>query len=157
MPNPAPAQCNPSLPQPSTTLRRAAPCNPTHQIFMTNGIAEKAERNTTGRPSGLHISVSPVGMPRLRIMCFLPPAVQCAWIGWNRKWKNRPNGPHWPVWPFRPIVPFPVQQPPFPHYNGMGNDLFVDAAESASFPLPGTGKREGGKKFNLSITSNQGI
>ena len=30
--------------------------------------------------------------------------------------------------------------------NGMGNDLFVDAAESASFPLPGTGKREGGEK-----------
>ena len=30
--------------------------------------------------------------------------------------------------------------------NGLGNDLFVDAAESASFPLPGTGKREGGEK-----------
>ena len=30
--------------------------------------------------------------------------------------------------------------------NGMGSDLFVDAAESASFPLPGTGKREGGEK-----------
>ena len=29
----------------------------------------------------------------------------------------------------------------------MGNDLFVDAAESASFPLPGTGKREGGEKI----------
>ena len=28
----------------------------------------------------------------------------------------------------------------------MGNDLFDDAAESASFPLPGTGKREGGEK-----------
>ena len=27
----------------------------------------------------------------------------------------------------------------------MGNDPFVDAAESASFPLPGTGKREGGE------------
>ena len=31
-------------------------------------------------------------------------------------------------------------------YNGMGNDPFVDAAESAFFPLPGTRKREGGKK-----------
>ena len=30
--------------------------------------------------------------------------------------------------------------------NRMGNDPFVDAAESASFPLPGTGKREGGEK-----------
>ena len=28
----------------------------------------------------------------------------------------------------------------------MGNDPFVDAAESASFPLAGTGKREGGEK-----------
>ena len=28
----------------------------------------------------------------------------------------------------------------------MGNDLFVDAAESASFPLPSTGKREGCNK-----------
>ena len=28
----------------------------------------------------------------------------------------------------------------------MGNDPFVDAAESASFPLPGTGKRQGGEK-----------
>ena len=36
--------------------------------------------------------------------------------------------------------------------NGMGNDPFVDAAESASFPLPGTGKREGGKKTQPSIT-----
>ena len=33
-----------------------------------------------------------------------------------------------------------------PAYNGMGNDPFVDAAESASFPLPVTGKREGGEK-----------
>ena len=31
----------------------------------------------------------------------------------------------------------------------MGNDPFVDAAESVSFPLPGTGKREGGKKTQL--------
>ena len=31
-------------------------------------------------------------------------------------------------------------------YNGMGNDPFVGAAESASFPLPGTCKREGGEK-----------
>ena len=31
-------------------------------------------------------------------------------------------------------------------YNGMGNDPFVDAAESAFFLLPGTRKREGGKK-----------
>ena len=31
-------------------------------------------------------------------------------------------------------------------FNGMGNDPFVDAAESASFPLPRTGKREGGEK-----------
>ena len=30
--------------------------------------------------------------------------------------------------------------------NGMGKDPFVDAAESASFPLPGTSKREGGEK-----------
>ena len=30
--------------------------------------------------------------------------------------------------------------------NWMGNDPFVDAAESASFPLPGTGKWEGGEK-----------
>ena len=29
----------------------------------------------------------------------------------------------------------------------MGNDPFVDAAESASFPLPGTGKREGGENM----------
>ena len=29
----------------------------------------------------------------------------------------------------------------------MGNDPFVDAAESASFPLPGTGKREGDEKM----------
>ena len=29
----------------------------------------------------------------------------------------------------------------------MGNDPFVDAAESASFPLPGTSKREGGEKM----------
>ena len=36
--------------------------------------------------------------------------------------------------------------------NGMGKDLFVDAAESASFPLPGTGKREGGNKTQPSIT-----
>ena len=28
----------------------------------------------------------------------------------------------------------------------MGNDLFADAAESTSFPLPCTGKREGGEK-----------
>ena len=34
----------------------------------------------------------------------------------------------------------------FSAFNGMGNDPFVDAAESASFPLPGTGKREGGEK-----------
>jgi len=27
-----------------------------------------------------------------------------------------------------------------------GNDPFVDAAESASFPLPGTGRTEGGEK-----------
>ena len=31
--------------------------------------------------------------------------------------------------------------------NGMGNDPFVDAAESTSFHLPGTGKREGGEKM----------
>ena len=31
--------------------------------------------------------------------------------------------------------------------NGMGNDPFVEAAESASFPLPVTGKREGGEKM----------
>ena len=31
----------------------------------------------------------------------------------------------------------------------MGNDPFVDAAESASFRLPGTGKREGGEKTQL--------
>ena len=32
-------------------------------------------------------------------------------------------------------------------YNWMGNDPFVDAAESTSFPLPRTGKREeGGEK-----------
>ena len=37
-------------------------------------------------------------------------------------------------------------RPRFAVPNGMGNDLFVDAAESASFPLPGTGKREGGEK-----------
>ena len=30
--------------------------------------------------------------------------------------------------------------------SGMGNDPFVDAAEYTSFPLPGTGKREGGEK-----------
>ena len=35
----------------------------------------------------------------------------------------------------------------------MGNDTFVDAAESASFPLPGTGKREGGEKTQPSIAS----
>ena len=29
----------------------------------------------------------------------------------------------------------------------MGNDLFVDAAESASFPLPDARKREGGEKM----------
>ena len=29
----------------------------------------------------------------------------------------------------------------------MGNDPFVDVAESASFPLPLTGKREGGEKM----------
>ena len=28
----------------------------------------------------------------------------------------------------------------------MGNDPLVDPAESSSFPLPGTGKREGGEK-----------
>ena len=28
----------------------------------------------------------------------------------------------------------------------MGNDPFVDASESTSFPLPGTGKREGVEK-----------
>ena len=28
----------------------------------------------------------------------------------------------------------------------MGNDPFVDAAEFTAFPLPGTGKREGGGK-----------
>ena len=33
----------------------------------------------------------------------------------------------------------------------MGNDPFVDAAESASFPLPGTGKREGGEKTPPSL------
>ena len=44
-------------------------------------------------------------------------------------------------------------------YNGMGNDLFVDAAESASFPLPGTGKREGGGKTQplQRFTSHLGI
>ena len=31
----------------------------------------------------------------------------------------------------------------------MGNDPFVDAAESASFPLPNTGKREGSEKMQL--------
>ena len=35
----------------------------------------------------------------------------------------------------------------FVHCNGMGNDPFVDAAESASFPLPATGKREAGEKM----------
>ena len=43
--------------------------------------------------------------------------------------------------------------------NGLGNDLFVDAAESASFPLPGTGKREGGEKTQplQRFTSHLGI
>ena len=43
--------------------------------------------------------------------------------------------------------------------NGMGNDLFVDAAESASFPLPGTGKREGDEKTQplQCFTSHLGI
>jgi len=43
--------------------------------------------------------------------------------------------------------------------NRMGNDPFVDAAESASFPLPGTGKREGGKKMQPlhHISSHLGI
>ena len=40
------------------------------------------------------------------------------------------------------------------NYNGMGNDPFVDAAESASFPLPCTGKRSGGKKTQPLIISN---
>ena len=31
--------------------------------------------------------------------------------------------------------------------NGMGNDPFVDAAESASFPLPGTGPFFSGRIF----------
>ena len=40
-------------------------------------------------------------------------------------------------------------------YNGMGNDPFVDAPESASlFLLPGTGKREGGEKTQPSIASH---
>ena len=40
----------------------------------------------------------------------------------------------------------------------MGNDPFVDAAESASFPLPGIGKREGGEKRQplLRFPSNLG-
>ena len=37
--------------------------------------------------------------------------------------------------------------------NEMGNDPFVDAAESASFPLPGTVKREGGRRENATSPS----
>ena len=35
----------------------------------------------------------------------------------------------------------------------MGNDPFVDASESTSFPLPGTGKREGGEKMQLGLSN----
>ena len=33
--------------------------------------------------------------------------------------------------------------------NGMGNDLFVDAAESVSFPLPGRYWQEGGRREKM--------